>query len=397
MNARIAGALCCGILLGGCAHAAAPSSLQFAPAAVPDNIVYKQLYAFRGAPDDGANPQAGVIPVFGALYGTTYAGGSNTGSCAKTGCGTIYEIAPSGDERVLYRFRGAPDGANPPAELISANDELYGTTEYGGTHCSKGGCGTLFELSVDGKERIIHSFGNGTDGFYPQAGLLELGGALYGTTTGNHGAVFKATTSGGETVLHQFQGAPKDGADPLGDLIAASGNIYGTTRTGGAANTGTLFEMAPSGGERVIHSFDFSKDGGYPMAGLLSAGGTLYGTASAGGPNNRGTVFAVTASGNVRVVHSFKGYPKGDGAYPYAGLIAYKGTLYGTTRGGGTNGDGTIFSLKPTGEEHVLYNFTVAPNGTQPYARLLQLNGVLYGTTRLGGKSSDGTVFRISP
>jgi len=58
-------------------------------------------------------------------------------------------------------------------------------------------------------ETVLHSFAGGSDGGNPAAGLTNVGGVLYGTTTGgagNSGTVFKITTSGTETVLHTFGG-----------------------------------------------------------------------------------------------------------------------------------------------------------------------------------------------
>jgi hypothetical protein len=39
----------------------------------------------------------------------------------------------------IYSFQGAPDGSIPEAGLIDVNGTLYGTTSTGGTGCSGSG------------------------------------------------------------------------------------------------------------------------------------------------------------------------------------------------------------------------------------------------------------------
>jgi uncharacterized repeat protein (TIGR03803 family) len=86
--------------------------------------------------------------------------------------------------RVLHSFGAAHDG-NGPNALINVGDTFYGTTAFGGAnYCRYGyaGCGTIFSITTDGKEKVLHSFGNGTDGSWPAARLTDVGGTLYGTT-----------------------------------------------------------------------------------------------------------------------------------------------------------------------------------------------------------------------
>jgi len=214
-------------------------------------------------------------------------------------------------------------------------------------------------------ETVLYSFMGGSDGASPQAGLIADGsGNLYGTTVGGGvlkcnppfscgGTVFKVAPSGTETVLHSFAGG-NDGANPRAGLIAdSSGNLYGTTRGGGGSGClglgcGVVFKLAPSGTETVLFSFcpsDFPcSNGASPLAGLIADGkGNLYGTTSSGGAPNAevGTVFKLTPSGTETVLHSFPG--GSDGNEPHAGLIAdAKGNLYGTTFSGGGSGCGGV-------------------------------------------------------
>jgi uncharacterized repeat protein (TIGR03803 family) len=157
----------------------------------------------------------------------------------------------------------------------------------------------------------LYSFAGGTDGSQPVAGVIaDASGNLYGTTvTGgahNSGTVFKVTATGTETVLYSFTGG-SDGSQPFAGLIAdASGNLYGTTNGGGASGNGTVFKVTPSGTETVLYSFTGGSDGSNPRAGLIAdASGNLYGTTSFGGTTDNGTVFGLTGTGAVE----FNGIP----------------------------------------------------------------------------------------
>jgi len=331
-------------------------------------------------------------------------------SCCATvamlaGCGSGTPLSPSPAritaERaqarpayaVVYSFKGGTDGANPYAGLISVKGTLYGTTGRGGK--KKGG--TAFAIRASGGETVLHRF-DGKNGARPDAALLDVNGTFYGTTIfGGHGegTVFAITTSGEETVLHSFGGSV-DGGDPVAGLINIKGTLYGTTYIGGANGYGTVFKITTSGAETVIHNFGGgSVDGENPDAGLISIKGTLYGTTYFGGANGYGTVFKITRSGGESVLHSFAG-GSGDGEKPDAGLININGALYGTTEVGGTSNAGTVFSITTSGKETVLYSFAGEPDGANPYAALINVNGTLCGTTAGGGASNDGTVFSIT-
>ena len=163
------------------------------------NGVETVLYSFAGGVDDGRSPQAELIrDAAGNLYGTTYAGG---GGVCPNGCGTVFKLDMAGTETVLHRFRKNPDARSPAAGLIrDAAGNLYGTTYYGGGgHSCSDGCGTVFQLDPSGTATLLYSFTGRTDGKFPYAGLVrDSAGNLYGTTTyggygGNpgHGTVFK--------------------------------------------------------------------------------------------------------------------------------------------------------------------------------------------------------------
>lgn len=380
----------------GCSQHTMSSPLPALPqAAVPKPGSFKSLYSFKGNPD-GQNPYAGLVVLNGTLYGTTELGGKND-------FGVAYKVSTAGAERVLHTFGGASvfDGSDPYGALIVVNGALYGTTYYGGPPGATG-YGSVYKVSPSGVEHIVCGFKDMADGAFPYAGVVAVSGTLYGTTYqgGKHdyGTVYTCTMSGAEHVLHSFTGAP-DGAFPYAPLAVLSGALYGTTYQGGTKSSsgyGTVYKVTPSGSEHVLHRFAGTPDGAYPHAGLLALKGTLFGTTSGGGAYGNGTVFKVSPSGTERVLYSFKGSP--DGAGPYAGMIAVNGTLYGTTESGGEYNQGTVYKVTTTGVEDVLHSFTgAAPDGSDPLGGLVLLKGALYGTTFYGGKSGDGIVFKIAP
>jgi uncharacterized repeat protein (TIGR03803 family) len=256
----------------------------------------------------------------------------------------------------LYSFSRS-DGGQPVSGLVQGNDgNFYGTTTYGGpsTNCPFG-CGTVFQISL----------------------------------------------SGTLTNLHLFSGYPSDGGYPYAVLVQGSdGSFYGTTESGGANNSGTVFRISPSGSFTNLHFFSGS-DGGLPVAGLVQGSdGNFYGTTEGGGANNDGTVFQISPSGTFTNLHSFSGYPS-DGGHPYAPLLqGSDGNFYGTTYSGGTSNLGSAFRISPGSSFTNLYFFS-GSDGGHPYAGVIQgSDGNFYGTTSAGGASTNcssgcGIVFTL--
>jgi uncharacterized repeat protein (TIGR03803 family) len=251
------------------------------------------LYSFKGGAD-GEIPVAGLIVVNGELYGTTQEGGGATGSgFGPYGLGTIFKVSTSGNESVVHSFQGSPDGAYPLSTLIALHGVLYGTTSAGGFvgTTSKGrltGYGSVFKMNMSGKENVVYNFKNGEDGSQPTAGLIALKNMLYGTTpyggANGYGTVYEVGRSGNERVISD------EVDDPQASLIAVKGALYGTTYAGGFT-FGTVFKMSTSGKETVLHDFGGGADGSAPQGGLVALNGTLYGTTSQGGVNGGGTFF----------------------------------------------------------------------------------------------------------
>jgi uncharacterized repeat protein (TIGR03803 family) len=270
----------------------------------------------------GATPEAPLIEdKSGVLYGTT-AAGSSKGMCYDDGCGTAFKLAPQGArylETVMYRFKGGTDGGIPMAPLLSDNHGgFFGTTTIGGTSgCEGRGCGTVYELAPSGStyvEHTLYAFAGLTDGSDPEGGVIEdKDGALYGATVGGGlscpgagcGIVFKLTPSDSgyqESVLYSFAGSG-DGAAPTGHVVMGKqGVIYGTTTLSYGltpCDCGVVFALTPSGSgytEQILHAFTGApNDGDTPYGGVAIDGtsGTLYGTTVKGGADNFGAVYRI--------------------------------------------------------------------------------------------------------
>jgi uncharacterized repeat protein (TIGR03803 family) len=340
----------------------------------------KVLYTFCSLQNcaDGIQPVASLtFGPQGNLYGTTGGGGTGTG-CQK-GCGTVFELVPNDDgtwtEKVLYSFNdNGSDAYGPESPVVfDAEDNLYGTTPFGGNYgCEYMGCGAVYELSpgADGAwtETVIHRFSRkkSASGMYPYGGvILDASGNLYGETDGggvydNQGMVYELVRRENgwtEKVLHSF-GKGEDGRGGAAGLtFDSNGNLYGTTVSGGAhKGAGVVFRLKSTGNgkwqEELLHSFVYKTDGGELFnAVILDGSGNVYGVAASGGLYNGGTVFEISRSGKegwsekTLLNLDFNG-PYGSD--PLGGVIIdASGNLYGTANQGGTSGYGTVFEVTP--------------------------------------------------
>ncbi len=247
----------------------------------------------------------------------------------------------------------------------------------------------------------------------PEAGLVAPNGDLYGTGDGGgangDGTVFKITPDGTLTTLHNFDGT--DGSNPFGGLVQAlNGDLYGITYGGGANGQGTVFKITPEGTLTTLYSFcsqggSLCTDGSSPNGVIQATNGDFYGTAFSGGTNGQGTVFKITPSGTLTTLYSFCSQSGcTDGEQPNWGVIqATNGDFYGTTSAGGANGyGGTVFKITPSGTLTTLYSFcsqSGCTDGANPSAGLIQgTDGNFYGTTySYGANGNGGTIFKITP
>jgi len=379
---------------------------------------------------------------------------------------TAHTQAFAQDESILWNFDDA-DGSGPSGLVSDKALNLYGTTSAGGLYQGSTGVrlGTAFELlpprtfGGSWQEIVLWNFGNGADGWDPQAGLIiDANGNLYGTTSrggvNGEGTAFELSppsTKGGqwtETILWNFtKGA--DGGEPLAPVIFdTKGDLLGTTNVGGVNGGGTAFELTPptvAGAdwtESTLWSFGKGADGALPAAGLIADRGadSYYGTTSSGGAYFNGsagqlggTVFRLSppTSGGKRwgekVLWSFCG-STADGCAPVSPVVLNMvGNLYGTTQYGGSNSCGlapaqnvgypiyqcgTAFWLGRTSNnpgaswaESVIWNFGGGTDGYQPQTGLIKDESEkLYGTTTRGGiyanplpQNPGGTAFVLVP
>ena len=330
-------------------------------------------------------------------------------------------------------------GGNPEAGLLmSSMGNLYGTT---------GGGSTAFQMTAGKKHWRLHTiyhFCNNDEICRHGATLTstpieDTSGNLYGTALwgglANSGTVFELSPTGGRkewrvATLHDFctKGNCPDGQNPFGGLTyagAASGQpydgtspLYGITEVGGAANSGVVYEVSPSGNgkwsETVLYNFCSQPgctDGAYPYGALiLDTSGNLYGvTLQGGGANNAGTAFELNNTGSQwseTVLHSFcPEEPCSDGKTPSGALFMDEyGNLYGATGVGGSENRGVVYELTPNGGEWgltVLHDFCAlrhCVDGDGPFGPLIMDgSGVLFGTTRNGGAGEGGETFELVP
>jgi len=265
----------------------------------------------------------------GRFYGETLSGGIANSSCTLSGCGLVFSVASSGDERTVHAFNiESGDGALPAGLTLGKDGNLYGTASIGGTY--------------------------------------------------NQGLVFKLTPQGAQTVLFSFMDIAADGnPHPNGPPVQGNdGSLYGTTLYGGTSlsgnfalcefGCGTIYKISPTGEMSILYAFVDVANGVIPQGTLIvGTDGTLLGIASYGGNTGVcqqagcGTVFQVTHPGAASTLYKFDQPVTGTSVQPRlpSSLIqGSSGYLYGTADGGDF-GDGVVFKISPTGVFTILHSF----------------------------------------
>ena len=188
------------------------------------------------------------------------------------------------------------------------------------------------------------------------------------------------------------------GYGPTGDLTAVGSVLYGANATG-SGNDGVIYSINSDGtGLRVVRTFSGGPaDGSDPNGIFVVVGSTLYGTTRLGGADNDGTIFSMNTDGtDFQILHSFTNTST-DGSSPEPGLALIGSTLYGATESGGSNGYGTVFSISTSGNGfQVLHSFSFGSDGALPFAGLIAVGSSVFGTTVEGGSGGDGTVFSVN-
>jgi uncharacterized repeat protein (TIGR03803 family) len=338
---------------------------------------FSLLYSFQGGAD-GRNPNSGLVPdQNGNLFGTMPSG--------------VFELSPPSAGGTTWTLSVIANIANVAlgGVLRQQDGSLIGVSSGTESDCSvPGNCGSVFMLTPP--------------------------------TTGQ--------TAWTQTTLYYFKGGVGDGAYPLAAPIPdGHGNLIGTTSEGGPPGGGTVFELSPPGPgqtawtETVLYAFQgngaANTDGRNPEGSLVGDGtGALYGTTRNGGATDSGTVFMLSppsAPGSVWTETQLHQFELSGGAYPLAALTPAKsGVMFGTTSTGSAGG--TLFRLLPPSAKSEKWRFanvwTFSLSGpTVPVANLLlTASGELIGTGELGGKTgcavinhgekiTCGGVFEVKP
>jgi uncharacterized repeat protein (TIGR03803 family) len=330
---------------------------------------YKTLHTYTDSnfATDGYGPD-GLLwdAASGSLYGVTTYGGDRCPNDFYGGCGVLFQMTLDGTETVLHKFEGKKDGMYPVGGLVKDDaGNIYGTTSYGGAQ----NLGIVFKLSPDGSYAVLHAFQSGEEG-HPSVRLIwdRASGNLYSTT---YSTAFKISAKGEYSLWHQFdQVAPSLTLD-------AKGHAYGVTRYGGdeRCDCGTVFALSPQGDETVLYTF-IHKGLGFPSSPpVIDMRGDVYGTGY--GSYNKGSIFRLKRKGKFNALHRFHltgaSHPAGDLVLDTAG------SLYGTTTWDNSPElPNTIFRIDDRRNFQTLYTFE---NEGVPVAGLIADGaGNLYGT-----------------
>ncbi|HEX3720587.1 MAG TPA: choice-of-anchor tandem repeat GloVer-containing protein [Verrucomicrobiae bacterium] len=345
-----------------------------------------ELIAIESFPS-GESPSVAIFQnVDGNFYGVTASGGSYSN-------GAIYMISTNGVFTNLYSFEG-PDGAAPQAPLVrGADGALYGTASEGGFRNN----GVIFKFSPPSSYTHLVAFNSTTNipGSMPMAGLVLAGdGNFYGTTVGGgssgDGTIFRLSGNGGIfSNIFSFSGS--NGSAPYAALSLGTNRLlYGTTRYGGSAGYGSLFEIDTKGNFTNLASFN-GVNGAYPNQVIQGPDGNFYGATLAGGTFNIGAIFKMNLRGTIVSLFSFNDFL---GSQPVGKLLnGPDALLYGTTLAGGSNGFGTVFTISAKGVFTSVASF--ADFGFPPAGLIRAADGNLYGVAGSGGTDGSGVVYEI--
>ena len=291
--------------------------------------VFNLIFNFNNAGTDGNGPNTGLtLGTDGNFYGGTATGGAN-------GFGTLFKITPAGVLTTLHDFTFTEAGFPYGPPVAGKNGTFYGVTRYG----------KAWSLTQSGTFKLLP---NPTPGESRAPLTLASDGNFYGTTinggTGN-GTVFQMSSAGKIKIIYNFDNT--HGAKPIGPVIQGSdGYLYGTASTGGSIPNafGVVFKLSTKGAITVLHEFDSTNaaDGYEPLGGLVEGtDGNFYGTTWTG--KVHAVIFKITKTGTYTVLYAFD---TTHGAAPAATQMQNtNGIIYGATVSGGVSFNGVFYSL----------------------------------------------------
>ena len=315
-------------------------------------------------------------------------------------------------DEMTVAFNQLPTVSCPDDLTVNCSDPAFaltGGSPAGGNYSGTGVSGGMFAPAAVGSGiyTITYTYTNalGCSGFCTFMIVVNSDPScpttrLWGTTSrgGEYdaGTIISLNSDGSD--FHSFSFSKVEGAEPRGDLLAASnGKFYGMASNGGQTNDGVIFEYDPvADNYLVVHHFSWATSGTTPYGSLVELDGKYYGMTNDGGINGDGALFEFDPSSNVLTVlrHFFSAT---DGETPRGSLAAMNGKLYGMNSNGGSNGDGTLFEWNPAGSMfNVLWHFDQSIDGETPFGSLIASDGKLYGMTTNGGNNDEGVVFEFN-
>ena len=365
-------------------------------------IGFRTLYNFTGG-NDGCCIYGGLAADrTGSVYGVAYSGRT------LSDYGDLFKLTYSGQGYSFQVLQGlaVAGGGCITTPTIDKAGNVFGVCDGAG---GVGGYGTLWEYSHQGKFSILHAFNGLTDGSEPQDSVvLDKSGNIYGTTytggPGGSGTLWEYSSAGVFTLLHAFADGDDGGLLPAGPAIDGNGIVWGTTESGPNCyycGSGTVWSYDPALSTfTTVEDFNVSEIVA-PMSRLaVDREGNLYGTGFTAARNNCGLVYELQASANYapEVLYAFS-KDGNDGCEPFGRVeLDVQGNIFGATSYGGAHGDGVIYELTPGigWQETILHNFNLS-DGSGPQSGLIT-NGAndWFGTTSSGGSGKWGTVFEIS-
>ena len=393
--------------------------IWFATAIAAQAQTYTVLHYFNGS--DGSYPMSTLIfDRAGNLYGTTANGGAHDE-------GVVFQLKHTASGGWIYtpiHEFNLNDGGNPidyGGLTLAPDGTIYGTTNYGGIEgCNINGyCGTVFRLQPPPTActtalcswllTTIYEFNPQSGTEWPDGNVIfDAAGNLYGTAGIRYGYedtyLYELTPSGGNWIQHSYS---LDASTEAGLIFDNAGNLYGVAILGGTYDFGVVFELTPSGSgwtKTILYNFTGGNDGAYPFGGLIfDSAGNLYGSTNYGGSGGGGTIFELSPYGGGWALTTLCSFGNSEVGYygPESALtMDAAGNLYGTTYGDGAFFDGMVFKATRYGDSWTctdLFDFQ-SGLGLFPIGGVaVDTNGNLYGTASQSGMGNNGVVWEITP